>query len=143
MSVPNQKKIIIERSSENCRKDFLKVSNTNLHLAMYNLSSNAFILWLYFTDNANGYPLDLYPVDFTNITQLSRSTYDRAFKELEEMGYLIKSSKQKNLYLFREESQSNKIVRIDEVLSLEKEALEDIKDKYFNQKDFENEKYLI
>lgn len=44
MSVPNQKKIIIERSSENCRKDFLKVSNTNLHLAMYNLSSNAFIL---------------------------------------------------------------------------------------------------
>lgn len=143
MSVPNQKKIIIERSSENCRKDFLKVSNTNLHLAMYNLSSNAFILWLYFTDNANGYPLDLYPVDFTNITQLSRSTYDRAFKELEEMGYLIKSSKQKNLYLFREESQSNKIIKIDEVLSLEKEALEDIKNKYFNQKDFENEKYLI
>lgn len=44
MSVPNQKKIIIERSSENCRKDFLKVSNNNLHLAMYNLSSNAFIL---------------------------------------------------------------------------------------------------
>ena len=143
MSVPNQKKIIIERSSENCRKDFLKVSNTNLHLAMYNLSSNAFILWLYFTDNANGYPLDLYPVDFSNITQLSRSTYDRAFKELEEMGYLIKSSKQKNLYLFREESQSNKIIKIDEVLSLEKEALEDIKNKYFNQKDFENEKYLI
>lgn len=59
------------------------------------------------------------------------------------MGYLIKSSKQKNLYLFREESQSNKIIRIDEVLSLEKEALEDIKNKYFNQKDFENEKYLI
>lgn len=59
------------------------------------------------------------------------------------MGYLIKSSKQKNLYLFREESQSNKIIKIDEVLSLEKEALEDIKNKYFNQKDFENEKYLI
>ena len=64
MSVPNQKKIIIERSSENCRKDYLKVSNTNLNLAMYNLTSNAFILWIYFTDNANGYPLDLYLLSF-------------------------------------------------------------------------------
>ena len=139
MSVPNQKKIIIERSSENCRKDFLKVSNTNLNLAMYNLTSNAFILWIYFTDNANGYPLDLYPIDFLNKTKLSRSTYDRAFKELEEMGYLIKSSKEKNLYLFREESQSEKIVKIDEVCSLDSEALEDIKEKYFNQNDFQNE----
>lgn len=137
MSVPNQKKIIIERSSENCRKDFLKVSNNNLHLAMYNLSSNAFILWIYFTDNANGYPLDLYPIDFINITNLSRSTYDRAFKELEEKGYLIKSSIKKNLYLFKEESESNKIIKIDEVLSLEKDDLENIKEKYFNQDDFQ------
>lgn len=44
MSVPNQKKIIIERSSENVRKDFLKVSNENLNLAMYNLSPNTFKL---------------------------------------------------------------------------------------------------
>ena len=91
MSVPNQKKIIIERSSENVRKDYLKVSNESLHIAMYNLTPSTFLLWIYFTDNSKGYQLDLYPVDFLNLTNLSRSTYDRAFKELEEKGYLIKS----------------------------------------------------
>ena len=131
MSVPNQKKIIIERSSEKARKDFLKVSNESLHLAMYNLTPSTFLLWIYFTDNAKGYQLDLYPVDFLNLTNLSRSTYDRAFKELEEKGYLIKSSKQKNLYLFKEISESDMIVKIDEVVSLEKEDLEKIKADFF------------
>ena len=64
MSVPNQKKIYIERVSENVRKDFFKVSNSNLQIAMYNLKGNAFKLWVYFTDNMNGYSMDLYPVDF-------------------------------------------------------------------------------
>jgi hypothetical protein len=104
MSVPNQKKIIIERSSDNVRKDFLKVSNESLKKAMYNLNPSTFMLWIYLVDNAHGYPLDLYPIDFCNITGLSDSTYRRAFKELEEKGHLIKSPKQKNLYLFKEES---------------------------------------
>lgn len=132
MSVPNQKRIIIERSSDNVRKDYLKVSNESLDLAMYNLKSNTFILWIYLTDNSNGYHLDLYPLDFLNKTGLSRSTYDRAFKELEEKGYLIKSDKQKNLYLFNEESKSNKIKKIDEIWSLDKDSLEDVKEKYFS-----------
>ena len=70
MSVPNQKKIIIERSSENVRKDYLKVSNESLHIAMYNLTPSTFLLWIYFTDNSKGYQLDLYPVDFLNLTNL-------------------------------------------------------------------------
>ena len=32
--------------------------------AMYNLKPSTFKLWIYFVDNANGYALDLYPVDF-------------------------------------------------------------------------------
>lgn len=131
MSVPNQKKIIIERTSETVRKDFLKVSNTSLYTAMYNLSEKAFILWIYFADNANGYAMDLYPVDFLNKSGLSRSTYDRAFAELESKGYLLKSEKQKNLYLFVEESSSEEIKVLDEVWSIDKQELEQIKEEFF------------
>lgn len=131
MSVPNQKKIIIERLSDSVRNNYLKVSNDNLNLAMYNLKPSAFMLWIYFCDNQNGYQLDLYPIDFINKTGLSRSTYDRAFEELEEKGYLIKSKTKKNLYLFNEVSSFKYIPKTDEVLSLEKESLEDIKKKYF------------
>ena len=131
MSVPNQKTIIIERSSENVKKDFLKVSNQNLYLSMYNLSASAFMLWIYFTDNKNGYQFPLYPVDFTNKSRLSRSTYDRAFKELEEKGYLIKSKNKKNLYLFKEKSDKD-IEEQDNIISLNENDLEIIKQQYFN-----------
>ena len=135
MSVPNQKKIYIERSSDNVKKDFLKVSNESLFLAMYNLKPSSFMLWVYLTDNANGYAMDLYPIDFINKTRLSRSTYDRAFAELEEKGYLEKSKKQKNIYLFREVSEGVNIKNPDIVCSLDKESLNSIKEKYFNQKE--------
>lgn len=131
MSVPNQKKILIERTSELVRKDYLKVSNTNLKTAMYNLGSSAFILWIYFLDNSNGYTLDLYPVDFCNITGLSDSTYRRAFKELEEKGYLIHSKKQKNLYLFKEES--DKAEYPDLIKSIDKDDLELMKKEFFDE----------
>ena len=130
MSVPNQKTILIERVSEYARKNFLKVSNENLKSAMYNLSSSAFMLWIYFLDNSNGYPLELYPVDFCNITGLSDSTYRRAFKELEETGYLIQSKKQKNLYLFKELSESAKMPDI--VKSLDSDDFESMKKEYFS-----------
>ncbi len=129
MSVPNQKKIYIQRSSDTAKKDFFKVSNDSLASAMYNLDASAFKLWIYFADNANGYAMDLYPVDFCSKTQLSKSTYDRSFKKLEDKGYLIKSLKQNNLYLFKEIS--DKVELPDVVSSLDKESFEDIKDKYF------------
>ena len=90
MSVPNQKKIFIQRVSEKAAKDYLKVSNNSLEVAMYNLKGNAFKLWIYFADNKNGYAMDLYPVDFCTKAKVSDSTYRRAFEELENKGYLIK-----------------------------------------------------
>lgn len=131
MSVPNQKKIIIERSSDNARKDYLKVSNESLRSAMYNLGSSAFLLWIYFVDNANGYSLDLYPIDFCTITGLSDSTYRRAFKELEEKGYLLSSQKQKNLYLFKEKS--SKASSPDVVNSLDNKDFNEIKSLFFEE----------
>lgn len=129
MSVPNQKKIYIERSSENVRKDFFKVSNTNLQEAMFNLSANAFKLWVYFADNANGYSMDLYPVNFCNIAKVSYSTYTRMFAELEDKGYLIQSPKSKNIYLFKEKSP--KAEQPDEILSIDTDDFEEIISKLF------------
>lgn len=59
--------------------------------------------------------MDLYPVDFTNKSGLSYKTYTRCFQELEEKGYLIKSKKQKNLYLFKEKSDNEDIEKVDEI----------------------------
>lgn len=131
MSVPNQKKIYIERTSEKARADFFKISNANLASAMYNLKPSAFKLWIYFADNANGYAMDLYPVDFCTKTQLSKSTYDRAFEELEEKGYLIKSPKMKNLYMFKEVSEIAK--QPDVVNSLDTDNFEEIKAQFFEE----------
>ena len=131
MSVPNQKTIFIVRSSENARKDFLKVSNINLESAMFNLKGNAFKLWCYFADNANGYQLDLYPVKFCSMADVSRSTYDRAFDELEEKGYLMKSKVMKNMYLFNEVSSIAK--KPDVVKSVEEKDIDSIKKKYFDE----------
>lgn len=133
MSVPNQKKILIERTSLNAQKDYLKVSNQNLDVAMYNLKGAAFKLWVYFADNKNGYILDLYPVDFCTKAKVSDSTYRRAFETLEEKGYLIKSPKQKNLYLFSEESNSDKLSLPDEINSIDTNDFKELKQKYFEE----------
>lgn len=132
MSVPNQKKILIERTSLNAIKDYLKVSNENLDIAMYNLKGNAFKLWAYFADNKNGYAMDLYPVDFCTKARVSDSTYRRAFEELENKGYLVKSPKQANLYLFSEESTSDAIEKPDEINSIDTDNLAELKRTYFD-----------
>ena len=136
MSAPNQKKIYIERSSDKAKKDYLKVSNQSLKFALYNLKPSAFKLWIYFADNSNGYVFDLYPVDFCNKANLSKTTYQNAWKELEEYGYIKRSNKKKNIYLFREISDSDKIKDPDKdkdiVQSVEGKEFEEIKKQYFN-----------
>lgn len=129
MAIPNQKRVYIERSSESIKKDFFKVSNTNLRLAMFNLSPSTFKLWCYFADNANGYVMDLYAVDFCSTAGVSYSTYQRSFKELVEKGYIIKSDKAKNTYLFREESPL--AMSPDAIISVNTEDLEAIKERLF------------
>ena len=136
MSVPNQKRIYIERASDTVRKDFLKVSNQSLHLAMYNLKPSAFMLWIYFTDNANGYSLDLYPVDFCNKTGLSDSTYRRAFTELEEKGYLLKHRTMKNTYMFRQISDYAYVP--DQINSINEKDFESMKNEFIYKNDYDS-----
>ena len=133
MSVPNQKKILIERTSEKAAKDYLKVSNDSLEIAMYNLKGNSFKLWIYFADNKNGYAMDLYPVDFCTKAKVSDSTYRRAFEDLEDKGYLVKHPTKDNLYLFREISNSDTIEKPDEVNSIDTEDFTELKREFFEE----------
>ena len=131
MSVPNQKKIVIERTSDRITKEFLKVSNKNLETAMYNLKGNTFKLWIYFADNKNGHIMELYPVDFCLKAGVSDSTYRRAFDDLLEKGYLQQSKKNNNLYIFREYSNSEEIKIPDSVNSIDTDKFEELKREYF------------
>ena len=100
-------------------------------LAMSNLSANAFKLWVYMADNANGYPLILYSRDFEHKASVSQSTYTRVFKELEEKGYIIKSKNAKNFYLFKEKSDNIILNDSRNILNFEELNFEEIKDTYF------------
>lgn len=133
MSVSNQRIIYVQRESENARKDYFKISNENLRIAMFNLNTNALKLYLYLCSNANGYKMDLYPCEFSKDTGAARSTYNAAFKRLVDKGYLIKSPKQSNLYLFREVSEIAELPKSDTIESLDKEDFESIKAEYFDE----------
>lgn len=125
MSFPNQKKIIITRSTDKVLEDYLKVSNENLYLAMKDLKSTTFLLWIYLVDNANNFQLDLYPSDFIEKSGLSYKTYTRAFKELLEKEYLIQSEKNNKWYLFKEKSDLVKPQKTKQ------EQVKSLKEEYF------------
>lgn len=96
---------------------------------MFNLSNSAFKLWIYLVDNADGYKLDLYPVDFCNVANISYSTYQRKFDELIEKGYLIKSKKAKDMYLFKEKS--DKANNPDVIMSMSTADIEKLERELF------------
>lgn len=104
MSYPNQRKIKVKRYTDKVQKDYFKISNRNLQIAMYNLKGNTFKLYCYLADNKNGYEMDLYPCDFQKIANVSYDTYKRSFNELMENGYLLKHKTDKNIFMFVEES---------------------------------------
>ena len=106
MSVPNQNRIKVLRSSDSVKKDFFKISNRNLRIAMYNLKPNTFKLYCYLADNADGYIFDLYPCEFERFANVSYDTYKRSFQELKEKGFLIPHREKSNVFLFIEESQN-------------------------------------
>ncbi len=106
MSVPNQRKIIVKRTTDTVRKDYFKISNRNLRLAMYNLKGNAFKLYCYLCDNENGWDFDLYPCDFQRVANVSHDTYLSAFKQLVDKGYLKPSNTRKNVFQFVEEGKN-------------------------------------
>ena len=106
MSNSNQRTIIVKRTTDAVRKDYFKISNENFREAMYNLKGNAFKLYCYLCDNANGWEFDLYPCDFIRVANVSKDTYYSAFKELVKLGYLKESKIRKNVFQFVEKGEN-------------------------------------
>ncbi len=103
-SYPNQRIIKVKRYSEKARANYLKIANTSLELAMYNLKGNAFKFYIWLADNSDGYTFTLYPVKFWKKAKISYDCYLSAFDELVKKGYLLKHKEKSNIYLFKEVS---------------------------------------
>lgn len=89
---PNQKIITINKVK--CDKQNLyMIANLNaLQLAAKNLKAGAFKLWIYFSQNQNGYSFALSNKDANDSFGIKKDQYDSAIKELEANGYLYKEN---------------------------------------------------
>ena len=104
MAVANQRIVYIKRTTNNANKDYLHISNNSINNAVRRLDSKGFLLWLYLVGNKDGWKEELYKVAFCSWCGLSESSYERAWKELKEKGYILESKQHKNCYVFVEES---------------------------------------
>lgn len=133
--INNQRTIKVKRSTESVKKDYFKISNRNLQIAMLNLKPNTFKLYCYLADNANGYELNLYPCDFEKVANVSYDTYKRSFEELVEKGFLLRHKDNDNLFLFTEESECDELLdpekRWDKIESVSEEEFYYEKSKNF------------
>lgn len=91
-TVANQKTIKVQK--EKCDKDNLYATYNleALQCASIDLKGEAFKLWMYLGKNQNGYTFALSKVDAIKWGVGSKSSYDRAVKELIEKGYLVETS---------------------------------------------------
>ena len=92
-TVANQKTICVHK--ELCDKTHLyTIANLDaLQYAMIDLKGETLKLWLYLGKNQNGYTFGLSKVDAIRWGIGSKSSYDRAVKELKDKGYLVEKSK--------------------------------------------------
>lgn len=86
-TVPNQNTIVIHR--EMPKSDFLQIKNENWqNMIKETQDYYAFVLYLYFAANANGYTLALSPAAIKEATGLARSTYYKKLQLLIDKGYV-------------------------------------------------------
>ena len=91
-SNPNQKTIRIEKEQANKANPYTIYNLNALKSAMLDLKGEAFKLWCYLDKNQNGYTFALSKVDALNWGIGSKSSYDRAVKELIDKHYLVNVS---------------------------------------------------
>lgn len=104
ITVPNQKVVTVQK--EKCDKQHLyTMYNLDaMQEAMLNLDGFAFKLWCYLGKNQDKHEFALSKVDALNWGMGSKSSYDRAVKELIEKKYLVETSP--NHYTFHEMPQA-------------------------------------
>ena len=115
------------RDSENARSNYFKIGHKQLDKAVNDLSGNTFKLYIYLANNKDNYKLELSSKHFILWSGTSDSTYDRAFKELKEKGYLIEIPDKKNQYFFVEESKTyNQRHKEDKIIIQNEEDMREI-----------------
>ena len=75
---------------------------------MLDLKGETFKLWMFIGKNQNGYTFALSKVEAIKWGVGSKSSYDRAVKELKEKGYLVETSP--NHYTFYEKPKAKEII---------------------------------
>ena len=117
------------RDSENARSNYFKIGHKQLDKAVNDLNANTFKLYIYLANNKDNYKLELSSKHFILWSGTSDSTYDRAFKELKEKGYLIEIPDKKNQYFFVEESKTyNERHKEDRIIIQNEEDMREIFD---------------
>ena len=91
-TVPNQKTVSVQKEKCSAEEKYGMYNLYALQCAMNNLKGEAFKLWVYIGKNQHGYTFGLSKVDAINWGVGSKSSYDRAVKELIEKGYLVETS---------------------------------------------------
>ena len=87
-TVPNQNIVIVHR--EMPESDFLQIKNSNWQQMLHKTKDPyAFILYLYFAANANGYKFALSPKAVEEATGLARSTFYKKMTVLKNAGYIV------------------------------------------------------
>ena len=99
-TVPNQKVIQIHRKP--LGGGFLGISNDNWKRAARDLGAHAFMLYIYFASNKDGYISALSPAAIQLEIGMPRSTYHDQLLKLESKGYLVRPETGKNVYHFYE-----------------------------------------
>ena len=91
-TVENQKTIKTQKAPAN-KENLYGIFNLEaLNAAMVNLKNDSFKLWCYINKNQNGYTFALSKVDALRWGIGSKSSYDRAVKELRDKKYLVETS---------------------------------------------------
>ena len=89
---PNQKTIAVQKEESNKEHKYAIFNLDALNTAMIDLKGETFKLWCYLNKNQNGYTFALSRIDAVKWGIGSKSSYDRAVKELITKGYLVETS---------------------------------------------------
>lgn len=101
-SVANQKIVTVVKGQANKANPYSMINLEADKKAMKLLSPYGFLLFNYIRNNQNNYCFGLSRKDFCEKTGVSRNSYLKAAKELEENGYLVKRTSNSNRYTFYE-----------------------------------------
>lgn len=112
MSVANQKIVVIAPRKDYI-KNFSRIHNDALQLAMQQLKGEHLKLWLYLVKNKDNYTLELSQKALEE-WGLKKDSYYRAIESLIELGYLTQTKDDSNIYTFTEYSQNAKEISQNE-----------------------------